>query len=87
MADYRLYWITADDHIGRAITKGFESDGAALAAARQQVGRFSAIEVWQGARKVGLAAAEDEHNRNVGKPDGHGRLTNRSVIRATTGCE
>jgi hypothetical protein len=48
MAEYRLYWINADDHIKGADDLECSSDQAAQALATARLGDFPAIEVWRG---------------------------------------
>jgi hypothetical protein len=52
MANYRLFFIGPDDHIVRAQIVTCTTDSDAIAAARARCTGHSAIEVWDGARKV-----------------------------------
>lgn len=49
---YRLYELDEGDHILKAASLEFPSDGEALAAARARAG-VHGLEVWQGSRRVG----------------------------------
>ena len=52
MANYRLFFIGADDHISKATVKDCPTDDAAVAAASLECGEYSAVEIWQSARRV-----------------------------------
>ncbi len=52
MPEYRIYWIGPDDLIRRADSVEFASDAEAERIAAEYKVAASAIEVWQGARRV-----------------------------------
>lgn len=52
MANYRLYFIGADDHIVKAAVIDCPTDDDAIAAARAVCGEHPAVEVWELARRV-----------------------------------
>ena len=52
MNDYRLYFLSADDHVLRAEDIQSADDAAALDAARI-LGHAAVIEIWCGTRLVG----------------------------------
>jgi hypothetical protein len=52
MANYRLYFIGADDHIVKAEVIDCPTDDDAIAAARVVCAEHPAVEVWERARRV-----------------------------------
>lgn len=53
MPEYRLFFHGADGHFMRAETIDVADDGAAMAKARE-IDHAHCIEIWEGARKVGV---------------------------------
>jgi hypothetical protein len=69
MADYRLYILDANDHIGRAIELAAEDDSEAIALARDRLDG-EAAELWNLGRKVRRFRAEATiGSRHSGSPD------------------
>lgn len=58
MASYRLYWIGADGHFKLGRTIDFPSDEAAVSYAKELIGQFPAMEVWQEKRFVARIGEE-----------------------------
>jgi hypothetical protein len=56
MNDYRLYFLSAEDHVVRAQDLEGQDDAAALEAARV-LDHAAAIEIWCGNRRVGRVTA------------------------------
>jgi hypothetical protein len=52
MANYRLFFIGADNHISKADVKDCLTDDDAVATARLVCGEYQAVEVWQLDRRV-----------------------------------
>lgn len=57
MPDYRLYFMSADDHVVRAQDLDCPNDEAARAAARR-LDHATVIEIWSGKRLVGRVEPE-----------------------------
>jgi hypothetical protein len=62
---YRIYSIGPDDHFTRGEAIYCPSDAEALAAARRMLSNHTAVEVWQGTRKVGRLLADRQRSRFV----------------------
>jgi hypothetical protein len=58
MANYRLYFIGADDHIVKAEVIDCPTDDDAVAVARASSAEHSAVEIWELARKVKRLCAD-----------------------------
>jgi hypothetical protein len=62
---YRVYCIGSDDHFTRGETIYCPSDAEALATAQRKVGNHTAVEVWQGNRKVGRLQPDQHRSRLI----------------------
>ena len=60
---YRIYYVGADNHFIRGDAIYCASDAEALAAAQHMPGNHTAVEVWQGARKVGTVQPDRDRSR------------------------
>ena len=60
---YRIYYVGSDNHFTRGDVIFCTSDAEALAAALRMLGNHTAIEVWQGARKVGTVQPDGDPSR------------------------
>jgi hypothetical protein len=69
MPFYRFYLLTADDHIARRRESDCDTDAHAIAKAAELIETYSAVEVWNGGRRVIRLAAED-----IQSMSGHGNV-------------
>ena len=59
MSEYRLYWLDDENHIRDAETVECSTYEQACAAAMDRLGKYKAIEIWSGTRRLGQVTVDN----------------------------